>query len=315
MAGKNASILVKILGDESGLAKSLNSAESKLGAFGTKMDAIGGKLKSTGSTLTAGLTLPLVGMGVVAAKSFGEYERNLAVLETTTGATSAQMEKMRGTAKALGGDIRLPGTSAGDAAAAMLELAKGGLSVEESMSGARGVLELSAAAQIENAEAATIVADALNTFSLAGEDASRVSDLLAATANASTAEITDVANGFQQAGAVFASNGVPIEDLSAALGLMANAGIKGSDAGTSLKSMMMRLTAPTAQAGRAIEELGLQIYDAQGNMLPFDNIVGQLEDRTKGLSQEQRNMAYETIFGSDAIRAARAFGCAAGKER
>jgi TP901 family phage tail tape measure protein len=283
---------------------SAEGAQQALGQAESAFDRTAGKLRSAGAGLTAGVTLPLIGVAVGVAKSFGDYERNASVFQTTTGATTREMEKMRAKAKDLGNDMRLPGTSAGDAAAAMLELAKGGLSVQQSMDGARGVLQLSAAAQIENADAATIVADALNTFALKGNDAARVSDLLAATANSSTAEITDVAQGFQMAGAVFASNKVPIEDLSVALGEMANAGVKGSDAGTSLKQMLLSLAAPNEKAAGTIKELGLEVYNADGSMKGLRDIVGQLQTKTAGLTAEQRNMAFQTIFGSDAIRAA-----------
>jgi TP901 family phage tail tape measure protein len=248
--------------------------------------------------------LPVVGIGVAALHMAGQFEQTMNVLQATTGASEEEMAALSQTAIALGSDLELPGTSAADAGEAMLELSRAGLSVQESMDAARGVLQLSAAAQISNAEAATITANALNTFGLAGSEAGRVANLLAGGANASSASITDMGLGMQMAGSVAASMGVPIEDLTTALALMANAGISGSDAGTSLKTMLMRLGAPTAEAAGLMDALGISIYDAQGTMLPMESIIDQFGGALAGMTMEQRNAALSTIFGSDAIRAA-----------
>jgi TP901 family phage tail tape measure protein len=172
------------------------------------------------------------------------------------------------------------------------------------MDAARGVLQLSAAAQIGNAQAAEITANALNTFGLAGTDATRVANLLAGGANASSAEITDMAAAIQMSGSVAASMGVPIEDLTTAIALMANAGIAGSDAGTSLKTMLMRLGAPTNEAAALMRDLGVNVFDASGTMLPMEQIIGQFSGALGGMTMEQRNAALATLFGADAIRAA-----------
>ena len=124
----------------------------------------------------------------------------------------------------------------------MTELAKGGFTVEQSMSAAKGTLQLAAAAQIDAASAATIQANALNTFGLKADYAAKVSDVLANAANASSAEITDVAYALQAGGSVANQFGLTVEDTAAAIGLMANAGIAGSDAGTLLKSALLALT-------------------------------------------------------------------------
>lgn len=292
-----ATLVVKLVGDVGGFSSAMDNASDKLRSAGASM-------RGVGAGLTAGVTLPVVGIGVAALHMAGQFEQTMNVLQATTGASEEEMAALSQTAIALGSDLELPGTSAADAGEAMLELSRAGLSVQESMDAARGVLQLSAAAQISNAEAATITANALNTFGLAGSEAGRVANLLAGGANASSASITDMGLGMQMAGSVAASMGVPIEDLTTALALMANAGISGSDAGTSLKTMLMRLGAPTAEAAGLMDALGISIYDAQGTMLPMESIIDQFGGALAGMTMEQRNAALSTIFGSDAIRAA-----------
>ncbi|HXF08988.1 MAG TPA: phage tail tape measure protein, partial [Candidatus Acidoferrales bacterium] len=297
MAITAAQLQVKIGADTSEAERAMQSVSDRLTSFGTEAAKIGG-------LLTLGVTTPLAGVAKAALGTAMDYQSALNLMQAVSGATAEQMQQVSERAKELGADMSLPATSAADAATAMTELAKAGLSVEQSMAAAKGVLQLSAAGGISNAAAAEIAANALNAFGLSGDQAANVANLLAAAANASSAEVTDVADALRMASAVFASAGVPIEELVASIGQMANAGIKGSDAGTSLKQMLLSLQAPTDKAAKLMDSLGITIYDAQGNMLPFDSIIEQFSTKLGGLSQEQRNAALATIFGSDAVRAA-----------
>jgi TP901 family phage tail tape measure protein len=233
-----------------------------------------------------------------------DYETAMLKLQGVTGATTADMAKVGDAAKRLGSDLNLPGTSAADAADGMLELAKAGLTTDEAMAAARGTMQLAKVAGLEVGEAATIAATSLNAFKLPAKDAARVTDLLAAAANASSAEVSDMALALQQSSAVFAANGQSVDDLTTSIALMANAGIKGSDAGTSLKTMMMKLTAPTSDAQKAFDALGLELYDSAGNMYPMRDIIAKTTGALEGMTQEQRNAQLATMFGTDAVRAA-----------
>lgn len=215
------------------------------------------------------------------------------------------MKRADEVAMKLGNDLSLPGISAADAATAMTELGKAGMTVEQSMAAAKGTLQLATAANISAAAAAEITANSLNMFNLQASESGRVADLLAAAANASSAEITDVAASLQQAGSVFHNANIPIETTVALIAEMANAGIKGSDAGTSLKTMLQRLQSPTNEAAAALNDLKVNIYDLQtGAMLPMRDIIAQFERGLKGLSQQQKDQALNTIFGADAVRGA-----------
>lgn len=277
--------------------------EIQIGTGGAEQNvaSLADKLRSTGQAMSLALTAPLVGLAATGAMAAADFEQSLNTMQTVSGATAEQMQDLSDTALQLGADTSF---SAGQAAEGMLELAKAGMSTEEVMASIGGTLDLAAASGMSVAQAAEVSANALNTFGLDASEAGRVADLLAAAANSSSVEVTDMAQGMTMAGAVFAANKVPIEDLSTAIALLGNNGIKGSDAGTSLKTMLMRLTAPTTEAAGAMNNLGLEVYNADGSMRAFEDIVGQLETATADLTDEQRNQALTTIFGADAIRAA-----------
>lgn len=266
------------------------------------LGALSGKLAGAAAGIGG---LVALGAGMQQTITIGlDYTTTMNTLGAVTGASADQMERAGARARELGNDITLPGTSAVDAAAAMTELAKGGLSVEESMAAAKGTLQLAAAAQTDAATAATIQANALNTFGLEADYAAKIADVLANTANASTAEITDVAFALQAGGAVANQFGLTVEDTAAAIGMMANAGIAGSDAGTLLKSALLGLTDQGEPAQGAIADLGLTVYDAQGNFVGLSALMGQLSDASKRMTPEMYQAATATLFGSDGMRLA-----------
>lgn len=286
------------------LDKAKRKASTTVQDIGATFERAGAKMMSAGKSLTLGVTTPIVGLGVAATKMAADYDANMAVLAVSSGATAEEIERMSALAVELGGDLELPGTSAADAAEAMVELSKAGLSVEDTMAAARGVLQMSAAGQLSNAQAAEIAANALNAFGLEGGETTRVADLLAAAANASSGEVVDMADSLKMAAAVFSAAGVPVEELVTMISQLSNAGIQGSDAGTSLKQMLLKLQAPSNAAGDKLKALGISIYDAEGNMYSMANIIEQFSGSLNNLTQEERDMALATIFGSDAIRAA-----------
>ena len=266
-----------------------------------KLRNFGSQLKSIGTGLSLGLTAPIVGIAGAALNSAAGFEQSMNLMQTMSGATGAEMAGLQAQALELG---RVTVFSAGDAATAMLELSKAGMSVSETSAAIPGVLSLAAAGNLGLADAATITANAINSFGLEASAAGNVANTFAAAANASSADVTTLADGFSKAGAVFSSNGQTVNDLAAGLAILSNSGIDGAEAGTQLKVMMQRLASPTGAARKQMAGLGLDIYDATGAMVPFGKIVGQLETGLAGLSDEQRNVALQTIFGTHAINAA-----------
>lgn len=296
MATEAGSIFVKVNAETAGFDRGMRRVEGTLGRVGS-----GSRMAAR---VITGAIASAVGVVGLATKAYGGFEQTLNVLEAQSGATKAQMDKLSATAVKLGADAKLPGTSAADAATAMLELSKGGLSVRQSMEAARGVLVLSAAAQIDNAEAATIVARQLKAFGLAGSRAAEVADILANAANFSTGSIQDFSLGLQQSAAVAKMTGLSINETTAMLMELADAGIVGSDAGTSLKTMLMSLSPQTEKAKKAFKDLGVETFDANGKFVGIRSVIGQFQRSLEDLTPKQRAQALQTIFGSDAIRAA-----------
>lgn len=278
-----------------------SSLKSGLAEAGAGFDLMSSKIK-TAMGLLGGAGL--AGSFRATTKSGMEYESAMGTLNAVSGETAEAMAKAAERARELGNDVALPGTSAATATAAMVELAKGGMNVQEAMDAARGTIALAAAAQIDGGQAAEIQAAALNTFSLKADQAGRVADVLANSANASAAELTDIAQGMQQGGTVAAQFGLSLEDTAAALGMFANSGIQGSDAGTLLKTSLLALTDQGKPAQAAIKELGLTVYDSQGKFVGYSSLMGQLEKASKRMTDEQYQAATATLFGSDAMRMA-----------
>ena len=283
---------------------------SGIAAQGDKAGKDFGSRFSTGAKTalaTVGLAGGIAGLAsqFKAVMSVGmDWTNNMNTLTAVTGASAAELKRAGDAARALGNDISLPATSANDAASAMTELAKGGFTVQQAMDAAKGSLQLAAAAGISATDAATIQSQALQAFGLSANQAGKMSDTLANAANASSAEITDVAQAMQQAGTVANQFGLSAEDTASAIALLANNGIKGSDAGTLLKSSLLALTDQGNPAQGAIKELGLTVYDAQGKFVGLHELFGQLGESAKRMTPEQYQAATAVLFGSDAMRIA-----------
>ncbi|WP_175271598.1 phage tail tape measure protein [Prescottella equi] len=282
--------------------------EPDLKGFNSKLE--GGLRGAVGvASKVGGLIGVSLGAGVAFQKviSLGnEFTVSLNTMQAVSAANAAQMDQVRERAKDLGNDASLANTSASDAAAAMTELAKGGLDVQQSMDAAKGSLQLAAAAQIDAATAAEIQAKTLNTFSMEAKDAGFVADVLANTANAASGEITDVAYAMAQGGLVAKNLGINVQDTATTLGLFAKNSLIGSDAGTSLKTMLIALTSPSKQQAAAFAELGVKAFDAEGNFVGMRTITEQLTEAQKRMTTEQFNAAAATGFGTDAVRGAAA---------
>lgn len=302
---------------ESQFLGAMDKAEKSVKGFADATEGASGKVNVAQAAITgaftaiAGVAVEAFGRAADAVGNFvggaieiaAEFEQGQNVLQAASGATEAQMKQLGDTAIALGNDLSLPATSAVNASEAMTELVKAGLSVDDTMKAAKGTLQLAAAAQIDEAEAAAINAQALNTFHLEGSQAVVVADMLAAGANASSASITDLSQGLQQAGFAFEANNQDADDLITALAQLTNVGLSGSDAGTALKNAMIKLAAPTKEGAAAMEALGINVFDAEGKMKPFRDVIGIFNKQLAGMTDEQRNATLQTILQSDGMKA------------
>lgn len=262
-----------------------------------------------GAVLTAGTAFLAATVGIQvfgrAVSSAAQLESDLNVFRVTAGATAEEMALVREEARLLGRDIALPGVAATDAAQTFLTLSRAGLDVQDALAGARGTLQLATAAQIEFAEAAQLTASALNAFQLSGDEAITVADLLTNAANASQASITEMGIALRQSSAIAAQVGFSVSETVTFLTQLAQAGLAGSDAGTSFRVAMQRLIAPTGKAREAIERLNLNLRDASGDLRP--EVFFELGDALERMSRAQADATRQIIFGNDASRAAAFF--------
>lgn len=250
----------------------------------------------------AGLTFAAARFAKASVDLEAKYSTTMRTIQAATGASSNAMERLNDLALQLGQDTAF---SANDAAEAMLELSKAGITTRNIMrGGVAGTLQLAAAGGTELGVAATIASNAMNAFNLAGRDMDRIAAALAGGANASTASVESLGQALSQVGPGAVNAGLSLNETVAALSAFDSAGVKGSDAGTSLKTMLARLVPQTVKAKEAMKDLGLDFVKSNGEFESLTDIAGQLNKRLGELAPAQRQVALNTIFGSDASRAA-----------
>lgn len=278
----------------------LNWEGLKKGGSATK--ALGEGITELGSSMALGLTVPIVAAGGAATSMAAGFDDAMSQVQGALGGASTDMDGLRDLALQLGADTVF---SATESAQAMVELAKGGLTEAQIKGGALAAsMDLAAAGQLNLADAAATTVQMMGSFGLGAGDATRIANALAGAANASSADVSDLTQAMSQCSAQASLAGWSLEDTAAALALFADHGVKGSDAGTSLKTMLQRLAAPTDQAAEAIAAYGLNIRDSNGKMKDISGIADELTGKLGSLSDAERDAALQTIFGSDASRAA-----------
>jgi len=258
------------------------------------LDRVGKASMVMGGALLAGVGL--------AVKSFMDFDSAMSEVRASTHETSGNMDLLREAAINAGADTAF---SAAEAAKGIDELAKAGVSTKDILGGGlAGALSLAAAGSLGVGDAAEIAATALTQFKLSGKDIPHLADLLAAGAGKAQGSVEDMGSALKQSGLVASQFGLSVEDTTGTLAAFASAGLIGSDAGTSLKTMLLKLASPSKEAAGMMDELGIAAYDSAGKFVGVTNLAGQLKDKLGGLTQAQRDSTLATIFGTDAIRGA-----------
>ncbi|MCU1668051.1 MAG: hypothetical protein JWP40_978 [Blastococcus sp.] len=239
----------------------------------------------------------------VAVNAAAEFDKAMSGVGAATMANAGQMKQLRQAALDAGAATMY---SATDAANAETELAKAGISVRDILNGGLiGALDLAAAGQLDVATAAQIAATAMQQFHLAGSQTGHVADLLAAGSNKALGSVQDLAGALKYVGPVAAGMGVSIDQTVGTLASFAQAGIIGEQAGTSLRGVISALSSPSKQAANEMENLGINVFDAQGKFIGLDGVAGQLHDSMAGLTEAERSQALGRIFGNEQLTAAR----------
>lgn len=298
---ENKNIVIRLMADTASYEAAMTRAGSTAKTVASGMENTGRKSALIASGMAAA-GLAVAAFGVAAVKMAADFDQQMSTVQANTGATSAQMDQLRAAAIEAGASTVY---SASDSADAINDLGKAGMSVTDILTGGlSGALNLAASDGMAVGDAAEYMANALSMFHLKGSQASRVADTLAAGAGKAVGNVSDFGEALNNCGAQANSFGMNVQETTGVLALFAQNGTIGAEAGTQLNSMLMKLAAPSTEAANTMKELGISAYDAQGHFVGMANFAGQLQKAEKGLTDEQRNQANATIFGSYAIKAA-----------
>ena len=262
------------------------------------MSTVGQVATSTGKTLTKAVTVPIVGIGIAAAKVGGDFEAQMSRVKAISGATGSSFEELRQQAIDLGAKTAF---SAKESAAGMENLASAGFDAKEIMEAMPGLLDLAAVSGGDVALASENAATALRGFNLDASQSGHVANVFARAAADTNAEVGDMGEAMKYIAPVANTMGLSLEETAAAIGIMSDAGVKGSQAGTTLRGALSRLAKPTKPMIEKMQELGVSFYDASGKMIPLKDQISVLKKSFTGLTQEQKNNALVTLYGQESL--------------
>lgn len=260
--------------NSSAFQKGASEVERRLAGMRKTFDRVGSQLQGVGQTLSVGLSAPILAFGGLALRAGGDFEAAMNRVGAISGATESELEALGAAAKEMGATTQY---SASQAADALGFLTMAGFSANEAIAALPGTLQLAAAAQMDLGEAADIVSNVLSGYGMTVEELGRVNDVLVKTFTSANTDLSQLGEALKYAGPIASAAGIAFEESAAAIGLMGNAGIQASMAGTSLRGAIGRILDPSASATRTMEDLGLSFTDSEGKILSFDQIIRQLE--------------------------------------
>lgn len=291
--------------DTSKFSKGFVSAYNDLKVFGDKsataeqkLNGLSSAFKTTGGLLSKNVTLPIVGVGAAAVKTATDFEAGMSEVKAISGATGSEFDALRDKAIEMGAKTKF---SASDSADAFKYMAMAGWDASQMMDGIAGIMDLAAASGEDLATTSDIVTDALTAFGLQASDSAHFADVLAQASSKSNTNVGLMGETFKYVAPVAGALGYSIEDTAVAIGLMANSGIKGSQAGTALRSTITRLAKPVGEAKDAVEELGISITNADGTMKPLSQTMVELREKFAGLTEEQKAQYAAMLAGQEGM--------------
>lgn len=299
-----ADLLVKIGADIGEMQTGFDTAESKLATFSQS-------LTSAGTGLIE-LSAPFTALGVVAAKTAGDFEASMNILSVAVGDSGASLEDLRAVAIQAGSDVNLVGVGAADVATAMTNFTKAGMDTNDMLGDMQGYLDgtaqlggalraaidLAAASELDLDQASKLVTTTMSTFGLSADEVVGAMNNYVQSADASVASVSGLAEAMNNVGPTMAAFGFTLEDTNTALAILSTRGIEGAEAGTALKSMMLNLMRPTEDVKNALAGMNVALYDQDGAMRPLPDILADIERGMAGMTEEQVNATVQTLAGS-----------------
>jgi TP901 family phage tail tape measure protein len=306
--------------DTSKFSKGFTSAYNDLKVFGDKSATAGQKFKgfssalnTVGSGLAKGVTLPLLGVGTAAVKVASSFDSAMSEVKAISGATGTQFTQLRDKAIEMGAKTKF---SATESAEAFKYMAMAGWDTNDMLNSISGVMNLAAASGEDLGTVSDIVTDAMTAFGLAADGTTKVlkngynvevsnaehfSDVLAEASSRSNTNVSLMGATFKYVAPIAGAMGYSIEDTAVAIGLMANAGIKGEQAGTALRSTITRLVKPTKESGTAMDALGISVTNSDGSMKSLDDVLRQVRSSMSGLTEDQKASYAAMLAGQEGM--------------
>lgn len=277
----------------SGFGRSIQSVNK----YKDSIRNVGSTMRSVGSNMSLYFTLPVVAGFGAAIKTGADFEQQMARVGAIAGSSKSDLKSLSDQAVDLGAKTSL---SASEVAKGMEELAALGMNTNQIMKAMPGVISAAEASGSDLATTATIMASSLNSFNLKASDSSHVADVLATAANDSAADVQYMGDALKYAGTPAHALGITLEDTSAAIEVMSNSGLEGSQAGTALRASFIRLAKPTKASQKAMDELGVSLTNSKGQFVGMPNLIGQFKSSLQGMTKEQKLAYVSQIVGTEA---------------
>lgn len=265
---------------------------------GKQIQSAGKTITSVGSTLTKAITVPIAGVATAAVKTAADFEAAMSEVGAISGASAQDLATLTAKAKEMGATTSF---SASESAEAMKYMAMAGWKTADMTAGIAGIMNLAAAAGEDLGTTSDIVTDGLTAFGMSAKESGRFADVMAAASTNANTNVTMLGESFKYCAATAGAMGYNIEDISVALGVMANAGIKGSTAGTTLKNVIANMAKPTDAQAAVMQKLGISLTDSSGNMKSFAEVMNNLRTSFNGLSETKKASYATTLAGKESM--------------
>ena len=273
------------------------TALQKISATGEKLQTVGSNIESAGKKLLP-VTGAVTALGTAAVKTAADFDTAMSQVAAVSGATGSDLDALRDKAREMGAKTKF---SASEAAEAMNYMAMAGWKTTDMLGGIEGIMNLAAASGEDLATTSDIVTDALTAFGLSADDSGHFADVLAAASSNANTNVSMMGETFKYCAPIAGALGFSVEDTAEAIGLMANAGIKSSQAGTSLRTIMNNLTGEVKICGSSIGEVTIATTNADGSMRGLSDILADCRVAFSGLSESEKAAAAETLVGKNAM--------------
>ena len=278
-------------------AASTSVALSKIDQAGKKMEAFGDSVTSAGQKIMPA-SMAVAGLGAAAVKTATDFDEGMSKVAAISGATGDDLDTLRDKAREMGAKTKF---SATEAAAAMEYMAMAGWKTEDMLGGIEGIMNLAAASGEDLATTSDIVTDALTAFGMSADDSAHFADILAAASSNANTNVSMMGETFKYCAPIAGALGFSAEDTAQAIGLMANAGIKGSQAGTALRTIMNNLAGEVKITGSALGEVTIATTNADGSMRDLSDILANCRGAFSQLSESEQAAAAEALVGKNAM--------------